>query len=185
MCFHNHLFQGCSLTTRLTTLFLYGDDAFKSFTNPVTATPVGAADGSETTFQYTFPEILGTESVATRTDAAIIIVSSPGFRELQSAAPLAADTITWSGWSQALECVSTHASGNQGKCMISRSDFASIPTGTGIPWSVYVVESDGEEELEFGSSSQSMTLLSSSSSESVQGFSSPALPTGTEGQSTG
>ena len=70
MCLYNHLFQGFSLTTRLTTLFLYGDDAFKSFTNPVTVTPVGTAgDGSETTFQYTFPEILGTESVATRTDA--------------------------------------------------------------------------------------------------------------------
>ncbi|KAK7453210.1 hypothetical protein VKT23_011890 [Stygiomarasmius scandens] len=156
--------QILSMTERPTTLFLYGDDVFgfPAATNPASVTPIGTAeDGSQTTLQYAFVEsdaIQTNGPVVTRTDTAIVVVSSGGFREVQSALDLVTGTNIWPGWTQVYDCVATD--GNEGRCLISGNGAQpAVATGTGIPWVLFVTESS--------SSSTSGTLSQTTPSEST------------------
>ncbi|KAK7453214.1 hypothetical protein VKT23_011895 [Stygiomarasmius scandens] len=147
-----------SMTERPTTLFLYGDKAFgfPDATDPASVTPIGTAeDGSQTTLQYAFAETDTIETngpVVTRTDTAIVVVSSGGFREVQSALELVKGTNIWSGWTQVYDCGATGE--NRGICLISGNDGG--PT-------------ESRRELVFPTSSESTPSASPVSSHS-EGF---------------
>ncbi|KAK7447704.1 hypothetical protein VKT23_013959 [Stygiomarasmius scandens] len=147
---------------RTTTLFLFGDD-FLDATDELTMTPVGTADdGSETTLEYALPETTTKRNgpTMTWTNTAIVVVSSGGFKEVQSFVPTVTDADT-PGLTGFIDCTSDKSS-NQGQCSISFDDITLQETGTRIPWVVLVAEPDNTT-----SSSQSASVQSISPSDAT------------------
>ncbi|KAK7436755.1 hypothetical protein VKT23_019010 [Stygiomarasmius scandens] len=152
------------MTERPTTVSLYGDAPFfpDATISTIEVTPIGTAeDGSQTTLHYTIAETdnivihLETEingivfetglstitAAATRTDTAIVVVSSGGFRAVKNAPEFITGTTFFPGWTSVYDCAATDENG--GRCLISGNDAQpTVVTGTGIPWVLLITESN-------------------------------------------